>query len=198
LRLGHGFKGRHGIGNVSFLQMNLFRPVFRPESFDVVISNGVLHHTGDPLRGFRSILGCLKKGGYIVIGLYNTYARLTTDFRRFVFRVTGDRMRFLDRRLIDDNLNAARKRAWFRDQYKHPHESKHSLGEVLQWFDASGVEFVNSIPKCTPGQAFTAEEKVFASSRRGTPMDRLTVQLGMLLAGGRDGGFFTMIGRKRA
>lgn len=198
LTLGHAFKDRHRIANVSFLQMNLFRPVFRPESFDVVISNGVLHHTADPFRGYQSILGCLKKGGYIIVGLYNSYARLTTDLRRMIFRVTGDRFRFLDRRLADANLNAARKRAWFRDQYKHPHESKHSFGEVLQWFDRSGVEFVNSIPKCMPGHALEADEHLFDPRSCGTGLDRLAVQFGMLVRGGREGGFFTMIGRKRA
>lgn len=198
LRLGHAFKERHHIANVSFVQMNLFRPVFRSESFDFVISNGVLHHTADPFLGFRSILGCLKKGGYILVGLYNTYARLTTDLRRLVFRVTRDRFRFLDSRLMDTSLNEARKRAWFRDQYKHPHESKHSLGEVLRWFDETGVEFINSIPKCTPTQTFARKEELFVENPRGTRLDHFAVQLGMLLHGGREGGFFIMIGRKRS
>src|SRR3989338_4713466 len=46
LRLGHGFKEKNQIDNVAFFQINLFRPIFRPESFHVVICNGVLHHTG--------------------------------------------------------------------------------------------------------------------------------------------------------
>jgi SAM-dependent methyltransferase len=61
LRLGHRFKDQHDITGVSFVQMNLFRPAFRPGSFDVVISNGVLHHTSDPYGGFRSILRLLKQ-----------------------------------------------------------------------------------------------------------------------------------------
>ena len=51
--------------------MNLFRPVFKAETFDVVICSGVLHHTSDPLTGFQSISKLVKKGGYIIIGLYN-------------------------------------------------------------------------------------------------------------------------------
>ncbi|MGH7389918.1 MAG: methyltransferase domain-containing protein [Candidatus Rokuibacteriota bacterium] len=75
LTLGHRFRQAHDVKSVGFLQMNLFRPAFRPESFDVVISNGVLHHTGDPRGGFASILRCLRPGGFIIIGLYNTYGR---------------------------------------------------------------------------------------------------------------------------
>src|SRR6185295_14567796 len=78
LRLAKGFADRYAIKNVAFLQMNLFRPPFRDETFDVVISNGVLHHTGDCEGAFRSILTKLKRGGLILIGLYNSYARLPT------------------------------------------------------------------------------------------------------------------------
>ena len=45
LRLGEEFRVENGIMSTTFLQMNLFRPVFKPESFDFVICNGVLHHT---------------------------------------------------------------------------------------------------------------------------------------------------------
>jgi LSD1 subclass zinc finger protein len=197
LRLAHGFLERHDIPSAAFVQMNLFRPAFRPEAFDIVISNGVLHHTADPLGGFRSILRCLKPGGFIVIGLYNTFGRLTTDLRRLVFRITGDRWQSLDPRLRSASLNPARRSAWFRDQYKHPHESKHTIGEVLRWFDEGGVDFVNSIPKCTATGCFSPDEQLFSANPRGTAADHFIVQAGMLAAGGREGGFFTMIGRKK-
>ena len=198
LTLANRFKQTHDVGGVTFLQMNLFRPAFRPETFDVVISNGVLHHTGDPRGGFVSILRCLRPGGHVIIGLYNTYARLTNDARRLVFRLTGDRLTFLDPRLRRVALNAGRRRAWFMDQYKHPHESKHTFDEVLRWFDQSGVEFVASIPRCVATESFSPTERLFAPRARGSAFDRLVVQLGMLLSGGREGGFFTMIGRKKA
>jgi SAM-dependent methyltransferase len=197
LTLAHRFKVAHDIPSVAFLQMNLFRPAFQPETFDVVICNGVLHHTGDPLGGFRSILRCLRPGGHVIVGLYNRYARLATDARRLIFRLTGDRLSFLDPRLRRGSLSAGRRRAWFMDQYKHPHESKHSFDEVLGWFDASGVEFVASIPRCLPTEKFSPDERLFAPRSRGTALDRFLVQLGMLLTGGREGGFFTMIGRKK-
>lgn len=198
LRLAHEFRERNDIDNACFLQMNLFRPVFRPESFDVVISTGVLHHTSDPFLGFRTILSCVKRGGFIIIGLYNAYGRLTTDLRRLIFRLNGDRFRFLDPRLRSERLDEGRERAWFMDQYKHPHESKHTIGEVLRWFERCGVEFVNGIPKVTASGTFSPEERLFESNSRGSALDHVLVQLSMLLTGGREGGFFIMIGRKKA
>jgi SAM-dependent methyltransferase len=195
LRLAKAFRDRSGIRNAAFVQMNLFRPAFRPGTFDVVISNGVLHHTGDPLRAFHTIAKLVKPGGSILIGLYNKIGRLTTDLRRVLFRWTGDRLRTLDVHLRNPNYNEARKRAWFMDQYKHPRESKHSFDEVIDWFESNGFEFLSSIPKIgsTP---FSEQEKLFEAHDKGTKLARLAVQLEMLLTGGSDGALFIMIGRK--
>ena len=195
LRLGQKFKKQNGIKNVAFVQMNLFRPVFKPESFDVLVCNGVLHHTSDPFLGFQTISKLLKPGGFALIGLYNKYSRLTTDFRRFVFRITSDRFKFLDPRLRAKNVGDVRKHTWFMDQYKNPHESKHTIGEVQYWFDVSGFEFVNSIPKSS-AEPFSEDEKLFEPHQRGSKFDHFQVQFGDLLMGGRDGGFFIMIGRR--
>ena len=196
LRLAQGFKLRNQLGNVTFYQINLFRPPFKAESFDVVISNGVLHHTSDPYGGFKSIARLLKKGGVILVGLYNTYGRLPTDFRRIMIRAFGDKAAVLDSRLRKASLNEGRRRAWLFDQYKHPHESKHTYGEVLEWFNKCGIEYITSIPTCAGSPELQTERLFDEPERRPTGMARFTTQLGMLLKGGVDGGLFIMIGRK--
>ncbi len=188
------FRDRCGIKNSGFLQMNLFRPAFREAVFDLVISNGVLHHTNDPLGGFQSLCRLVKPGGLVIIGLYNKIGRLTTDVKRIVFRLSGDRLRFLDSHMRNQNYNRARKRAWFMDQYEHPHESKHSYDEVIGWFESSGFEFLFSIPKIDG--PFSSDEQLFMPHHKGTKFDRLATQLQMLLRGGIDGGLFIMIGRR--
>ena len=57
LKLAQEFKNRNNLERARFYQMNLFRPCFKPETFDLVISNGVLHHTSDPFLAFKSISG---------------------------------------------------------------------------------------------------------------------------------------------
>jgi len=196
LRMGHDFKNRNQIPNTAFIQMNLFKPAFKPESFDLVICNGVLHSTSDPYSGFQSILQLVRKGGFLIIGLYNTYGRIPTNIRRLVFKLTGNKFKFLDPRLRDNSISDRRKYIWFMDQYKNPQESSHTVGEVLRWFDKSGVEFINSIPKCKALESFSPKEKLFGVSPRGTGLDHVLVQLGMLVSGGREGGLFIMIGRR--
>ena len=120
--------------------MNLFKPVFKEETFDVVICNGVLHHTSDPLLGFESISKLVKKGGYIIIGLYNKYGRIFTDIRRSVFTISNENFKSLDSRVRDD-ISDKKKHTWYMDQYKNPHESKHTVDEVLSWFENNGFEY---------------------------------------------------------
>ena len=197
LKLGQQFKENNNIERVRLYQMNLFRPIFKEESFSVVICNGVLHHTGDPFAGFRSISRLVKKGGYILIGLYNKYGRITTDIRRVIFRITNNAFKFLDPRLRDKSIGDVRKLTWFLDQYKNPHESKHTIGEVLKWFDQTGFEFVNSIPKAQLSEKFSEKENLFESSPRGNWFDHFIAQSHLISTGNKEGGFFLMIGRKK-
>jgi carbamoyltransferase len=197
LRLAEKFRHTHGLARARFMQMNLFRPAFRPEQFDVVLCNGVLHHTSDPYGGFQSIARLVKPGGHIVIGLYNKYGRWLLDARRVVFRMTGGRFKWIDPYMRKHRLSAAKQDAWFNDQYQHPHESKHTMGEVLEWYENNGFEFVKGIPKTNVWEPFDERENLFEPASRGTALDRALAQAKMVATGSQEGGFYIMIGRRR-
>ncbi len=197
LRLAQEFKERNSLTRAHFLQMNLFRPVFKPGVFDVVISNGVLHHTTDPLLGFETISKLARPGGYVLVGLYHRYGRLITDIRRVLLRLSADRLAFLDPNLRSTHLAAAKKRAWLMDQYKHPHESKHTIGEVLKkWLPAAGLEFVKSIPRTIPAVPIGAGDQLFTAEKPGNWLERTLVETGMFFSGSEEGGLFIVIARK--
>jgi 2-polyprenyl-3-methyl-5-hydroxy-6-metoxy-1,4-benzoquinol methylase len=194
LRLGSKFAAEQNVQGICFLQMNLFRPCVRPGSMDLVISNGVLHHTADSKAAFMSIAPLVKPGGHIVVGLYNHIGRLRTDMRRALWRVFGDRALFLDPHLRK-SLSPDKRRAWIRDQYIHPVERKHSMSEVMGWFDEAGFSFVSSIPKIIGD--FSGDERLFEAVPAGRPMDRLMAETEMLFSTyGGEGGLFIMIGRR--
>ncbi len=197
LKLGQRFRVNNALDTVRFVQMNLFRPVFAEQKFDFVLCNGVLHHTHDPFAGFCSISKLVRPGGYIVIGLYNKFGRIWTDIRRAIFHLSGNRFLFLDPYLARVDVDESRKRIWFADQYMNPHESKHTIDEVLEWFDKTGFEFVNSIPKPTPFAKLSQYEALFEMNRVGFRLEHLLTQLRLALAGGREGGFFIMIGKRK-
>lgn len=196
LHKGQEFKEREGLKDVHFTQMNLFKPCLRPASFDYVFSNGVLHHTGDAFGAFKNLVEVLKPGGHIVIGLYNTYGRLFLDLRRVIFKVTGDRFTWLDYFVRSKIRGDRKKQIWFLDQYKNPHETKLSVHHVLAWFDACGIEYVNSVPPINPGVA-GEPDRLFVPRPAGRPFTHLLTQLGWIFTEGREGGFFIIIGRKK-
>jgi carbamoyltransferase len=196
LRLAQQFKTAHGLEQATFAQMNLFYSALRDGFFDVVISNGVLHHTSDARRAFQRISRLVKPGGYVVVGLYNAYSRKLHYARRSLFRWTGLTSRWLDPHFARVGA-AGKKEAWFQDQYCHPHETCHSLGEVLGWMREDGLDFINSIPKPRPGSVLEPDERLFSPRDPGSAASRVLSQLAYLGSGYREGGFFITIGRRR-
>ena len=154
-----------------------------------------LHHTHNTKEAFKSISRLVKPGGYIIIGLYNHIGRLRLDFRRLLVKNLGDWAIWLDPYVRKD-LSLAKRKAWIRDQYFHPQERKHSISEVMGWFEESGFSFVSSIPKITG--SFGYNEKLFEPQSAGTATDRLVAESGMLFSGyGAEGGLFICIGQKQ-
>ncbi len=196
LRLAKAFRDRCSINNVNFVQMNLFQPPFADESFDLVVSNGVLHHTSDAEGGFHSIARKLKPGGLTIIGLYNWLGRLPTLWRRYAIETFGDHWARLDPKLRASRLNSGRWAAWYMDQYRHPHETRHSMSEVERWFEQAGIQTLMSIPPAG-GEAFTEDTNLFSPRARRSSLEYFVSELEMLLTGGTDGGLYMMIGRKR-
>jgi carbamoyltransferase len=196
LSLAEAFRSRHGLWRATFAQMNLFRPALEDGSFDVVISNGVLHHTGDCRAAFRRIAALVKPGGYLVVGLYNWYSRTLVHYPR---RAVVRRLPAL-RGVLDPHFAQMRSQhrvdAWYRDQYEHPHETCHTIDEVLSWMDEDGMEFINSVPKPDGSEALGAGESLFEARPRAGAVSRVLSQLAHVPSGYREGGFFIMIGRR--
>ncbi|MBL7182933.1 MAG: methyltransferase domain-containing protein [Anaerolineae bacterium] len=188
--------------NVTFVQGNLFDVHLPEDSFDYVLCNGVLHNTHDPYRGFVILCSWVKPGGYIIIGLYNTYGRFFTKVRGLLFRLfgttVGDRLTKLDYFMRRQDLPDVQKRAWFYDQYHNPHETAHTIEEVLAWFRTNGIDYINGIPKIRLFQPFSPDERLFEGEPKvGGWIEHTLVQLGWVLTTQKEGGYFLSIGRKR-
>lgn len=67
-------------GNIHFIQADVFRLPFRPETFDMAYSTGVLHHTPDPPAAFQELPPLVRPGGRLMTMVYARYnkAYLTT------------------------------------------------------------------------------------------------------------------------
>lgn len=65
---------------IHFVQGSVTHPPFRAGSFDIVYSDGVLHHTPDTKRAFLALVPLLKNGGKYFVWLYR--ADLSPHSRR--------------------------------------------------------------------------------------------------------------------
>ncbi len=192
LKLALEHKRRNGLRRVAFAQMNIFDLGIRDGVFDVVISSGVLHHTKDAREAFAAIVRKARPGGIVIVGLYNCYARMPTWLRAQVIGLTGPRIDYVVRHRIRDPRKAA---IWIKDQYYNPHETWHSIDEVLDWFRENGVAYLNCRPRLV-GPDGTDSSGLFAETTPGGRLQRIANQLSWIGTIAREGGLFVVIGRR--
>ena len=86
-----------------------------------------------------------------------------------------------------------------KDQYYKPHETWHSIGEVLKWFGENEIEYLNCSPAIlgTDGEDIEAAGTLFEHTRTGTAYQRLVTQLSWIGTIAREGALFDVIGRKK-
>ena len=186
------FINSNDIKSVHLFRMNIFKLFFKENTFDVIISNGVLHHTYNPKLAFSKLVRVLKPGGIIVIGLYHRYGRIIQKIRQSLIKNFGDSFKFLDKR-FREKISDKKKYAWFLDQYKNPSETTHTYLEVLNWFKVESVEFLSSIPF-----DFNPENKLFQKREAKNRFEIFLneISLAFNLQQISEGGFFVMIGKK--
>jgi ubiquinone/menaquinone biosynthesis C-methylase UbiE len=193
LALGAEAARRFGVEQVQFVETDLRHPGLRPEAFDVVYCSGVLHHTPDPRASFASIVRLAKPGGLVILGLYNSFARIPLQLRRVVARLTDYRWIPFDPVLADRKSEPARRNAWLRDQYRHPEEHRHTIGQVRGWFAENAVDFISTYPS-----ALIAEEPDSLLDEAGDywPIEAWLAQIGWMGQLGHEGGLFVTVGRR--
>lgn len=178
----------------AFCQMNIFELAIKDDSFDVVISHGVLHHTFSARKAFAEIVRKARPGGIVMVGLYNYYARVPTWIRSKLVGLFGPRIDYVVRSRIHDAKKAD---IWIQDQYYNPHETWHSLDEVLEWFDENDVEYLNASPPIL-GTSGEQAADLFAKTDPGNATQRVLTQLSWLTTIAREGALFDVIGRRRS
>lgn len=186
------FINKNDIKSVQLYRMNIFNLCFPKNYFDIIISNGVLHHTHNAKLAFNRLAEHLKPNGIIIIGLYHKYGRIVQNIRQILIKIFGERMKFIDKR-FSENLSEKKKYAWFKDQYNNPHETKHSYFEIINWFKENNLEFINSIPF-----NFDVNDKIFNKKIILNKSEIFLREFSLMfnLRQIYEGGFFVMIGKK--
>jgi 2-polyprenyl-3-methyl-5-hydroxy-6-metoxy-1,4-benzoquinol methylase len=86
-----------GRENISSCQADIFALPFAEESFDFVMSWGVLHHTPDTHSAFERLVPLVKPGGTLYVMVYERYSPVMfffTNVLRWVMRRLPDERRY--------------------------------------------------------------------------------------------------------
>lgn len=133
------------------MEGDLFDMPFPDRSFDVVVSWGVLHHTGDPLRGLREMVRVCRPGGFVAFYVYNKYNHWRHNLQKNkIDRLAGpdveDRFKVAHRlygtKPIEEMTTG--EKVFFYDRYCIPYKSEHSFGEILSWLRRLGLQYWGS------------------------------------------------------
>jgi SAM-dependent methyltransferase len=150
--------------NVHLAIASAFAPPFERESFDLVYSHGVLHHTFDTKHAFDSIVRFVEPGGSVCIWVYAledaqrgsrrralTY-QLELSARPRIANLPAWLQSAVVNALAWNHYRTYRKRGLKRDSWKFansvhsmrdrwtpPYAHRHSFHEVISWFVEHGL-----------------------------------------------------------
>ena len=114
------------------------------KKFDLVISIGVLHHTHDCLKALDKTCKFGNDESTIYVGLYHKYGR--KPFLDFVQKINHleEEEKFKRYKEIHKLSDEMHLKSWFRDQVLHPHETQHTLFEVMNIFEKNNYKFIGT------------------------------------------------------
>jgi len=191
LKLANEKKEQAGLTNITFCKadiLNLDPEKFKDEYFDYVYSVGVLHHTGNPEKGFAELCRMAKPGAVVIVSLYNKYSRFVLRIKQNICKILGgddiDKRARIGQRLfpwfmhsMDKRYGQSNREAIAYDVFGFPHESVHTAEEVLGWFDENNLNYIGAFGPLRIRDYFYAyslpEYHQFKRTFEGFPMVRV-------------------------
>jgi len=140
---------------------NLRLPL-RDESFDAIVSDGVIHHTPDALLAFTENVRVLKPGGHLYLACYNRHGYYYYAYSYFGVPIRWLAKRPWGRALVHASLlpiyyfvhlvKSGGKRTWrgarhfFYDYFITPRASFHSRSQIEDWCKAARLSVLEYDP----------------------------------------------------
>tara|TARA_B100000767_G_scaffold89104_1_gene85644 strand:+ start:1218 stop:3365 length:2148 start_codon:yes stop_codon:yes gene_type:complete len=147
------------IKNIELIQLDILNLGTLNKKFDLINSNGVIHHMDNPDLGLRILSSKLKKNGILNLGLYSKISRQVISAAKEEIKklnIKGDdknSVRALRRSIINQEkefqelYSLIRIRDFYsffeiQDALFHPREVLYELNDVKSMLESSGLEFI--------------------------------------------------------
>jgi ubiquinone/menaquinone biosynthesis C-methylase UbiE len=131
------------VKNLKFQKENILNLSFKKNSFDVVFSNGVIHHSTSLERGIKEIFRVCKKGGYIWLYLYSVGGVFW--YSRKLMNKLMKKIPYYYAQQILDLINMPTNRFIFMDNWYVPIEQHCSHKQVVRIIKKLGVESITKV-----------------------------------------------------
>lgn len=149
---------RHNLTNLTLRRMDLTDAPALRQSFDLIISSGVLHHLPDPAAGLKALSSVLEPAhGVMLLMLYGRLGRVGVYELQDVFRrmkvpqspegiatVRSTIQRLAPRhpaRWYYDSSFEMKSDAAIVDTFLHPQDTAYSVQDVLDFVESNGLKF---------------------------------------------------------
>ena len=146
--------------DVTLVETSLF-DFTAPDGFDIVIADGVLHHTADTRKSLERCASFVAPGGMLVIGLVNVWGRFwwfkpARGLVRLLARGDFHRRAAWGRRLFkwtrhgqeatESDAFYRAEQSWAYDWFANPRWNADRPATVSKWIRELGFELVGSVP----------------------------------------------------
>jgi SAM-dependent methyltransferase len=150
-------KDKHELGNLELRQLPVEHVEDLKQSFDYIVSSGVLHHLPEPDRGLRSLRDALAPHGVMTLMLYGYYGRVGVYMVQEALRLLGseqdadglEMVRHI-RETVPDSHPVSRYHglsddvgydAGLIDMFLHRSDRAYTVPQVLQFARDNGLKF---------------------------------------------------------
>ena len=138
---------------IRYAQADILKLGSIERTFDLIDAGGVLHHLAEPMAGWRILLGLLRPGGFMRVGLYSELARRgVVAARAFIleqgYRPTAGDIRRCRQDLLNSPLTDVAKVGDFfstsecRDLLFHIQESRLTIPDIKSFIVENDLNFI--------------------------------------------------------
>jgi 2-polyprenyl-3-methyl-5-hydroxy-6-metoxy-1,4-benzoquinol methylase len=117
------------------------------DCFDLILSLGVLHHTDNCIGAIKAICkNLLKEKGYFFVGLYHKHGRkpFLKYFQDLKKNKLSEEELFEKYKELHGLSDETHLQSWFRDQVLHPHETLHTIEEIISLLPELGCRLIST------------------------------------------------------
>ena len=119
------------------------------KQYDFVVSNGVAHHTRDPVLNLKICVKCLKKGGFFILGIGETNGFFQRNLQRYIlYKLSNNNNEIISfaKKLFNEHLKRSIKYSGrtideiIHDTYLNPKINTLSLIDILKFFNKNKLD----------------------------------------------------------